>query len=179
MNFLLKMIVSGCILDRYVQSFFFKVYFMLQDHCVASRTECFCVKVHTPAHLEILDRVNVTENYKYCVFPHNHFFLFLWNGMILKYLIPAKLSIGILRIDCLLEKYNLVEACRTYCLTQKFFDAIIFVICFQRILDSLVHLFVCLITLLSTNLILEKSTGKIQLKSMNVLVFIGLIIHDK
>lgn len=74
MNFLLKMIVSGCILDRYVQSFFFKVYFMLQDHCVASRTECFCVKVHTPAHLEILDRVNVTENYKYCVFPHNHLF---------------------------------------------------------------------------------------------------------
>lgn len=40
--------------------------------------------------------------------------------MILKYLIPVKLSIGILPNDWLLEKYNLVEVCHSLSLVCYF-----------------------------------------------------------
>lgn len=48
----------------------------------------------------------------FLVLDHSHFCSELYR-MILKYLIPVKLSIGILPEDWLLEKYNLVEVCHT------------------------------------------------------------------
>lgn len=63
-------------------------------------------------------------------------YLLLWNRMILKYLIPVKLSIGVLPSDWLLQRHNLVEV---YCDAVLFFSAL----GQQSLMEKARHLSLC------------------------------------
>jgi hypothetical protein len=86
--------------------------------CVEKKKKGTCFHCGMSWRLIVLDKIKVKlEIYKNIIFfaiASLTFSFVHWNRMILKYLIPVKLSMGILPKDWLLEKYNLVEVWHAY-----------------------------------------------------------------